>query len=66
MKKSVINCLFVLIVTTVMLLTVGCSKKEVSVYTMKENGVEYTLTLNETDGTFVLTEKKGDETTEYT
>ncbi len=65
MKKSVINCLFVLIVMTVILLTVGCSEKDVSVYTLKENGVEYTLTLNDTDGTFVLTEKKGDETTEY-
>ena len=65
MKKSVINSLFALMIVLVVFLAVGCSKKDLSVYTLKENGVEYTLTLNETDGTFVLVEKKEDETTEY-
>lgn len=64
MKKNVI-AVFCLVLLTMIVLLTGCAKKNVSVYTLKENGIEYTLTLNETDGTFVLTEIKGGEKKEH-
>ena len=64
MKRSVISVFCLVLLTAIVLLT-GCAKKNVSVYTLNDNGVEYTLTLNENDGTFILTEKNGEETKEY-
>ena len=64
MKRSVIGG-FCLVLLTVIVLLTGCAKKDVSVYTLKENGIEYTLTLNETDGTFLLTEVSAAGTKEY-
>ena len=64
MKRSIISGFCLILLTLIVLLT-GCAQKNVSVYTLNENGVEYTLTLNENDGTFVLIEKTGEETKEY-
>ena len=65
MKKdlSILFSLLLLLVLSSFLL--GCNREVTSVYTMKDGDVEYTLTLNETKGTFLLVEEQKDGRKEY-